>query len=142
MEKGVEFELIKFERDVITSETASSQVNGIVVKSILLICDGNPILCLLMGKDKVDFEKIKRWLNCKDVRLAKASEVKDVTGYDVGALPPIAHNNNIRTIVDSKLEKLDEVIYCGSGSHHHLLKIKIKELLKILDNFEIKDISM
>ena len=142
VEKGVEFEIIKFEKSVVTSEEASRQVDGVVIKSILLICDGSPILCLLMGKDKVDLEKIKRWLNCKDVRLAKASEVKEITGYDIGALPPIAHKNKIRTIIDTKLENQDEIIYCGGGSHYHLLKIKIKELLKSIESFDVKDISM
>jgi len=142
-ERNVEFELLKFEESVITSERAASQTNGVIIKSILLICDNNPLLCILLGKDKIDFEKIKKELNCKEVRLAKAKEVKEITGYDIGAVPPIAHKQKIRAIVDRKVSELkdDEVIYCGGGSHYHLLKIRKENLLKVLGDIEIKDIS-
>jgi len=141
-ERNIEFELLKFEESVVTSEKAASQTNGVIIKSILLICDNNPLLCILLGKDKIDFEKIKEELNCKEVRLAKAKEVKEITGYDIGAVPPIAHKQKIRTIVDRKVSELkdDEAIYCGGGSHYHLLKIRKENLLKVLEG-EAKDIS-
>jgi prolyl-tRNA editing enzyme YbaK/EbsC (Cys-tRNA(Pro) deacylase) len=142
-ERKVEFELAKFEENVISSEKAASQTNGVIVKNILLICDNNPLLCILLGKDKIDFDKIRREIGCKDIRLAKAREVKDITGYDIGAVPPIAHKQKIRRIVDKKIDELkkDEVIYCGGGSHYHLLKIRKENLLKVLGDIEIKDIS-
>jgi len=143
IEKNVDFEIVRFEESVVSSEAALNLVNGIVVKSILLICDGNPILCILMGKDKVDFDKIKKEISCNEVRLARAKEVKEITGYDIGAVPPIAHKQKIRTIVDFKVSNLEdeEIVYCGGGSHYHLLKIRKKDLLKILEGKEIKDIS-
>jgi prolyl-tRNA editing enzyme YbaK/EbsC (Cys-tRNA(Pro) deacylase) len=142
-ERNVDFELIKFDEDVTTSEKAASQVIGVIVKSILLICDNQPLLCILLGKHRIDFEKIRREISCKDVRLAKAREVKEITGYDIGALPPVAHKQKIRTIVDKKVSELNdsEIIYCGGGSHYHLLKITKATLFKILDDFLMKEIS-
>ncbi len=142
-DKNIEFELIKFEENVMTSERAAKKISGIVLKSILLICDGEPLLCILLGKDKINFEKIKREINCENVRLAKAREVKEISGYDIGAVPPIAHISKIRTIVDSKVSMLgdDEIVYCGGGSHYHLLKMKKGDLMKVLQNVEIKNIS-
>lgn len=142
-ERNVEFELIKFEENVTTSEKAASQTSGVIVKSILLICDNQPILCILLGKDKIDLEKIRKEINCKEVRLAKAKEVKEISGYDIGALPPVAHKQNIRIIVDKKVSELSdsEIIYCGGGSHYHLLKIKKRDLLKVLEKLDIKYVS-
>lgn len=142
-EKNVNFEIVKFEKNVVTSTSAANQVEGIIIKSILLICDEFPILCILLGKDRIDFEKVRREVNCKDVRLAKAKEVKEITGYDIGALPPIAHKQKITTIIDKKLTEIkeDEIIYCGGGLHYHLLRIEKGKLLKILEKTEIKDIS-
>jgi len=56
-ERNVEFELLKFDEPVISSELARKQINGIIIKSILLICNDKHLLCLLLGKDKIDFEK-------------------------------------------------------------------------------------
>jgi prolyl-tRNA editing enzyme YbaK/EbsC (Cys-tRNA(Pro) deacylase) len=142
-ERGVDFELSEFKETVINSESAANKTNGIVVKSILLICDDEPILCILFGKDKIDFEKIKKELNCREVRLAKAKEVKEISGYDIGAVPPFGHKQKIRTIIDSKVDNLreDEEIYCGGGSHYHLLKIRKADLMRAIENAEIKDIT-
>jgi prolyl-tRNA editing enzyme YbaK/EbsC (Cys-tRNA(Pro) deacylase) len=142
-ERYIDFEIVKFEKSVISSENAASQTNGTIVKSILLICDGNPTLFILLGKNKIDFEKVKKEIGFKDVRLAKAKEVREITGYDIGALPPLAHKQKIKTIIDKKVNELNdnEIIYCGGGSHYHLLKIRKKELIKILSNVEIKDVA-
>ena len=68
-----------------------------------------------LEKIKSIFEKTKSELNCKNVRLAKAREVKEITGYDIGAIPPIAHKQKIKTITDNKVSILndDKVVYLG-----------------------------
>ena len=78
-----------------------------------------------------------------NVRLAKAKEVKEITGYDIGAVPPVAHKQKIKTIVDSKVNILndEEILYLGGGSHYHLLKIKKRELMKVLQDAKIGSIS-
>jgi Uncharacterized conserved protein len=86
---GITFQIIKYEKPVISSKDVEQQVNGIIAKSILLICDNKPLLCFLLGKDIIDLNKIKKYFNCNDVRLAKAKEVKEITGYDIGGVPPI-----------------------------------------------------
>jgi prolyl-tRNA editing enzyme YbaK/EbsC (Cys-tRNA(Pro) deacylase) len=142
-EKNVNFEILKFEENVISSEKAYEKTKGVIVKSILLICDNSPLLCILLGKDRINLEKIKNIFGCKDVRLAKAKEVREITGYDIGALPPFPLKQKIRVIVDEKVEKLkdDEIVFCGGGSHYHLLKISKKDLLKTLENFIVEKIT-
>jgi len=139
---GITFQIIKYEKPVISSKYAEQQVNGIVAKSILLICDNKPLLCFLLGKDKIDLNKIKKYFNCNEVRLAKAKEVKEITGYDIGSVPPIGLKQKIKTIVDKSIIDLDDdqIIYCGGGSHYHLLKISKKDLLKIIE-YEVYDIK-
>jgi len=139
---GISFQIIKYEKPVISSKYAEQQVNGIVAKSILLICDNKPLLCFLLGKDKIDLNKIKKYFNCNEVRLAKAKEVKEITGYDIGSVPPVGLKQKIKTIVDKSIIDLDDdqIIYCGGGSHYHLLKISKKDLLKIIE-YEVYDIK-
>ncbi|MCG2869085.1 MAG: YbaK/EbsC family protein [Candidatus Nanopusillus acidilobi] len=139
---GITFQIIKYEKPVISSKYAEQQVNGIIAKSIILICDNKPLLCFLLGKDKIDLNKIKKYFNCNEVRLAKAKEVKEITGYDIGSVPPVGLKQKIKTIVDKSIMELndDQIIYCGGGSHYHLLKISKKDLLKIME-YEVYDIK-
>ena len=140
---GITFQIIKYEKPVTSSKYAEQQVNGIIAKSILLICDNKPLLCFLLGKDKIDLNKIKKYFNCNEVRLAKAKEVKEITGYDIGSVPPIGLKQKIKTIIDKSIMELDDdqIIYCGGGSHYHLLKISKKDLLKIME-YEVYDIKV
>jgi len=139
---GITFQIIKYEKPVISSKYAEQQVNGIIAKSIILICDKKPLLCFLLGKDKIDLNKIKKYFNCNEVRLAKAKEVKEITGYDIGSVPPVGLKQKIKTIVDKSIIELDDdqIIYCGGGSHYHLLRISKKDLLKIME-YEVYDIK-
>ncbi|OYT42778.1 MAG: hypothetical protein B6U78_00035 [Candidatus Aenigmarchaeota archaeon ex4484_224] len=138
-ENSIQAEIIEFEKPVITSKDVLKLLGNVkVVKSILIITEKFPIVCILPGNRKIDFEKIKKLFEVKEVRLAKAKEVKEITGYDIGALPPFAHKQKIKTIVDKSLENIKEDVYCGGGSHYSLLKINPKILIEM---FEVKDFS-
>jgi prolyl-tRNA editing enzyme YbaK/EbsC (Cys-tRNA(Pro) deacylase) len=140
---GVSFQIIKYEKPVMSTKNAEEHTDGIVAKSIILICDNKPLLCFLLGKDMIDLNKIKKYFNCNEVRLAKAKEVKEITGYDIGSVPPIGLKQKIKTIVDKKVIELDDdqIIYCGGGSHYHLLRISKRDLLKIME-YEVYDITV
>ena len=140
---GITFQIIKYEKPVMSAKNAEEHTDGVVAKSIILICDNKPLLCFLLGKDTIDLNKIKKYFNCNEVRLAKAKEVKEITGYDIGSVPPVGLKQKIRTIVDKKIIELDDnqIIYCGGGSHYHLLRISKKDLLKIME-YEIYDITV
>jgi prolyl-tRNA editing enzyme YbaK/EbsC (Cys-tRNA(Pro) deacylase) len=140
---GVSFQIIKYEKPVMSAKNAEEHTDGIVAKSIILICDNKPLLCFLLGKDIIDLNKIKKYFNCNEVRLAKAKEVKEITRYDIGSVPPVGLKQKIRTIVDKSIIELDDnqIIYCGGGSHYHLLRISKKDLLKIME-YEVYDIKV
>jgi len=139
----ISFQIIKYERLVMSTKNAEEHTDGIIAKSILLICNDKPLLCFLLGKDRIDLDKIKKYFNCNEVRLAKAKEVKEITGYDIGSVPPIGLKQKIKTIIDKKIIELndDQIIYCGGGSHYHLLRISKKDLLKVME-YEIYDIRV
>ncbi|MCR4335510.1 MAG: YbaK/EbsC family protein [archaeon] len=129
--------------EVHTAVKAAAQLGGDLesaVKSIVLI-DSNeePLLVVLLGKDKVDFQKIKEILKVKDVRLAEPEEVLRITGYEVGGVPPISIYG-IKTFIDeSVVEK--EVIFCGGGDVNHLMKIKPEEILENVSEISIEDVK-
>ncbi|HLC79471.1 MAG TPA: YbaK/EbsC family protein [archaeon] len=110
-----------------------------IAKSILLMgSDSSPILVVLLGTDKVDFQKVKSVLNISDVRLATQAEVFQVTGYEIGGVPPISIYG-VTTIVDKQLTKKDEVV-CGGGDNLHLMRIKVSEIAEFAENVKIEDV--
>jgi prolyl-tRNA editing enzyme YbaK/EbsC (Cys-tRNA(Pro) deacylase) len=88
------------------------------------------------GRKKIPFENIAELLNCRKVKLAAPSEVKKITGFDVGSVPIIGVE--LPCIIDNELFLYD-FIYGGTGKSTSTLKIEpqsLKELNNIIAVYE------
>ena len=54
----------------------------------------------------VRLNKIKKLLNEKDVSMANADQVKEITGFTIGGVSPVGHLNKIDIFIDESLERL------------------------------------
>lgn len=110
-----------------------------VAKSIVLVAsNGGAVLVILLGKDKIEFKKLKEVLGVSDVRLANAGEVFDITGYEIGGVPPISIYG-VKTILDAEAGKKQEVV-CGGGDAQHLMRIKVKEIIDSAEEISVQDV--
>ncbi len=99
-----------------------------IVKSVAFVDEKNTlIVVILLGKDKVDTNKVKHLLNIQRVRVATREEVLEKTGYEAGAVPPIGYDAVF--LMDPSVLTKQEV-YCGGGSPTTLLKINPQEIVK------------
>ena len=77
-----------------TALEAAASLNcevGAIVKSLLFKAENTFILCLIAGDKKGSLNKIKKILNIKDVSMASADEVKEITGFTIGGVSPVGH---------------------------------------------------
>ena len=112
---------------------------GAIVKSLLFKTDNSYSLFLVAGDKKVSLNKIKKTLNLKNVCMASAEEVKEVTGYTIGGVSPVGHLNKIDTFVDISLERFNE-LYAAAGHPNCVFKINFIDLQKIT-NGQTKDLT-
>ena len=112
---------------------------GAIVKSLLFKTDNTYSLFLVAGDKKVSLNKIKKTLNLKNVCMASAEEVKEVTGYTIGGVSPVGHLNKIDTFVDISLERFNE-LYAAAGHPNCVFKINFINLQKIT-NGQTKDLT-
>lgn len=85
-----------------------------IVKSLLFLADGEPVLVLASGPNRVDTVLLEGILG-SSVTMADAKTVKRVTGYSIGGVPPVGHPEPLRTVMDETLLDLDEV-WAAAGS--------------------------
>lgn len=86
-----------------------------VVRSILFKGkSGSFSLLAAAGSGRADWAVLRKHLGERKLRMAEFDEVSEVTGYVVGAVPPIALPEEVRVLVDSSLDDYAEVII-GSG---------------------------
>ena len=112
---------------------------GAIVKSLLFKTENSFTLCLVSGDRKASIIKIKKTLNIKDVSMASADEVKDVTGFTIGGVSPVGHLNKIDVFIDNSLKRF-ESLYAAAGHPNCVFKLDFINLQKIT-NGSIKEIS-
>ena len=121
-------EILEIGRPVKTVKQATRET-GVkprqVIKSLVVICEKEPLLVIVDGESKVSMKKLEELFgNC---RLAKPEEVKRLTGYEVGGVPPVGVP--LRTIIDPKVLE-NEYVIGGGGAIDRLLRIEPKKIVE------------
>ena len=103
---------------------------GAIVKSLLFKTESNFTLCLVAGDKKASLNKIKKILNIKDVSMASADDVKNVTGYTIGGVSPIGHLNKVYILIDKSLNRFNS-LFAAAGHPNCVFEISFTDLIKI-----------
>lgn len=139
-ENGVKNKFHEFSESTLTVEHSSERLGvdpEIIVKSLVFKDgDGNPLLAVVSGENRADEDKLSE-VHGSEVKIAKAREVEDFTGYKIGEVPPLIPN--LKTYLDSEIFDFDRVI-AGGGSTHTLVELNPKDILRLADA-EIAEIS-
>jgi len=111
-----------------------------IVKSVLFVYDKKKaVLLVLLGDARVSLPKVSALLDGKALQLAMPKEVLEMTGYDVGGVPPISIYG-VKTFIDEKVMKKAKV-YAGGGDDAHLLEITPAELLEFALEPVVTDVA-
>lgn len=103
-----------------------------VVRSVVFKTSSDKfILLAVAGGGRADWGVLRKHLNERKCRMAEFDEVPEVTGYVVGAVPPIALPNDIKVLVDNSVKSYETVVI-GSGVLGFALSLKGADLLKLV----------
>jgi len=125
--------IVLLESTARTAIDAAKSLNtevGSIVKSLLLRTKSSYLLCLIAGDKKCSLNKLKKILKEKDLSMASANEVKEVTGFTIGGVSPIGHLKDIKVYIDKSLSRF-ETIYAAAGHPHCIFKISFEEIKQI-----------
>ena len=117
-------------RSVAEASVATGLSADRFVKSLLVIADGRPVLCLVSGSDRLDPQAVARHLQAQGVRLASRREVQEYTGFPVGSVPPFGHIDPLHTLYDVGVPTEGEICF-GSGREDALLITTLLELQRL-----------
>ena len=79
------------------------------------------MLVLASGPNRVDTDRVADIIGAP-VTMGDAKSVKLVTGYSIGGVPPLAHANELPTVLDESLLALPEV-WAAAGSANSVFPI-------------------
>jgi prolyl-tRNA editing enzyme YbaK/EbsC (Cys-tRNA(Pro) deacylase) len=96
-----------------------------IAKSIVFVCDGDPVVCVASGEHRIDPEKVAEVLDVAEVRQAAAEEVRAATGFPVGGVPPVGHG--LPVVFDEALLR-HERVWAAAGDPHSLFCVDPRRL--------------
>lgn len=105
---------------------------GQIVKSLIFKTKSTnkPILILASGINRVNEKIVEKYLEEK-ITKADADFTREVTGFAIGGIPPIGHQQLIDLIfIDQDLLQYHEV-WAAAGTPNAVFKIEVKNLVDI-----------
>ncbi len=128
-------------KTVIQASVALGVSQHQIIKSILFFLDEKTVLVISAGTSPIDKKMVRKHFGVskRQLRIAKALEVFEFTGYKIGTVPPFGHKEKIKTIIDPSVMEC-HTVYGGGGDLMTMLGIESAVLLKHT-NAEVVKIS-
>lgn len=107
-----------------------------VVRSILFrLAQDEYLMVLVAGPKQVDWKALRRVVGQSRLTMASADEVREVTGYEIGAVSPFALPRPLRVLVDESVTREQE-ISIGSGIRSTTVILLSADLMRALGDVE------
>lgn len=132
---GWDIKMRFFEESTATSQQAADAIScelGQIVKSLAFLIDGQPVLVLASGDQRVDTRKLaaKHDVGRKKVKAAKPEQCIEIYGYAPGGVPPIGHRTpDLPAYIDDSLRRY-ETVYAAGGAHNAIFPIGLAQLVE------------
>jgi Cys-tRNA(Pro) deacylase len=101
-----------------------------IVKSLVVVCDGTPVVVMVPGSRRADFGKVARTVGAASAKIASPPVVREATGYDRGGVAPFALQRVSTVLCDRSLLSW-KIVWTGAGSDRHMAALMPAELLRL-----------
>jgi prolyl-tRNA synthetase len=95
-----------------------------LIKSLLFVADGRPVLVLVRGDHEVNEIKVKNLLEARLCELADEATVRRVTGVPSGFVGPVGLQETIQILADPAVFQLNEWIIGANEIDVHLTHVQ------------------
>jgi prolyl-tRNA editing enzyme YbaK/EbsC (Cys-tRNA(Pro) deacylase) len=132
-EAGLDPQVREFPDGTRTAADAAAAIGcdvAAIVKSLVFVADGRPLLVLTSGANRVDEAAVAGVIGATGLRKATADEVRDATGYAIGGTPPFGHATDLPVVCDRDLTHLGEV-WAAAGTPTTVFPLSPGELLRV-----------
>jgi len=136
---GLAVEIAEFPAGTRTAEDAARALGttpGQIVKSLVFLADGRPIVALVSGANRVDPGKLAAAAGARVIRKADADAVRAATGFAIGGVPPFGHSRSLPAFFDRDLLHYP-VVYAAAGTPRAVFPIAPDALLRVSGAQEI-----
>jgi prolyl-tRNA editing enzyme YbaK/EbsC (Cys-tRNA(Pro) deacylase) len=135
-ELGLEIEVVTLTDSARTAAEAAAAVGaevGQIVKSLVFVRGQTPVMVLCAGDRRVDGGRL-------GLEPANADQARAATGFAIGGIPPLGHDNQLETLVDASLRRF-ETVWCAAGTPHSVFEVNTEALIAALDGPTVLEVA-
>ena len=130
---GLQIDVVEYPEGTRTAQEAADAVGSpvaTIVKSLVFLVDGAPVMALVAGDNRLDEDRLLAACGGRRVDRADADVVRTATGFPIGGVPPFAHPAPLPTYVDEDLLAHDRV-WAAAGTPRHVFALRPEDLLRL-----------
>jgi prolyl-tRNA synthetase len=109
-----------------------------MVKSLVLVADGEPVLALLRGDHDLNEIKLKNLLGCKELEMAGDDVVAKVTGAPTGFAGPVGLK--VRIVADLAVQGMRNFVTGGNAVDLHLKNVNLERDFNVTRFADIRNV--
>jgi Cys-tRNA(Pro) deacylase len=131
-QRGIVVTPVTFPSETRTAADAAEAVGcdvSQIVKSLVFDGEGAPILLLVSGANRVDLDVAAEAAGVPSLSRADANQAKAVTGFSIGATPPVGHSSPLPVFMDEDLLEHD-VVWAAAGRPDSVFAVDPHELAR------------
>lgn len=132
---GIEPDVHEFDAGTKTAADAAEAIGcdvAQIASSIVMVADGEVIVVVTSGANRVAEDRIAAHLDADSVRMAEPAETKEATGWSIGGVPPICHENDLPVLFDETLLDQDTV-WAAAGTPEAVWPADPEDIVELSD---------
>lgn len=131
-DSGVGISVKQFPAGTRTAVDAANAIGcevGQIVKSLVFVAAGRPVVALVSGENRLDERRLASVAG-EPVAKADAETARVATGYSIGGVPPFGHATEIRVFMDRDLLG-HGVVWAAAGRPDSVFEMSPERLLEL-----------
>ena len=112
---------------------------GQIVKSLVFVAGGRPVVALVSGANRLDERRLAAVAG-EPVLKADAETARNATGYSIGGVPPLGHATEVPVFMDRDLLGY-EVVWAAAGRPDSVFQIA-PDRLRDLSGATLTDLKL
>jgi prolyl-tRNA editing enzyme YbaK/EbsC (Cys-tRNA(Pro) deacylase) len=128
---GPGYSVVEFDESTHTAQEAADAIGcqlAQIAKSVIFrSASGKPVMVIASGATRVDEKKIRAFLGEK-IERASPDFVKEMTGFEVGGVPPLGHASPCIVYIDEDLRNFP-TLWAAGGTGNAVFEIGFADLV-------------
>jgi prolyl-tRNA editing enzyme YbaK/EbsC (Cys-tRNA(Pro) deacylase) len=106
---------------------------GQIVKSLVFVRDGEPLMVLCAGDRRVAADRL-------GLAPANADQARVATGCAIGGIPPLGHPAPLPTLIDESMRRF-ATVWAAAGTPHDVFEVGTEQLIAAIPHAEVTAVS-